>query len=221
MICTKCNELIKPVVAIDIDGTLGNYHAHFLNFAEDYIGHPIVDPYLGERPFKEWFLEVTEQREHVWHDIKLAYRQGGQKRSMPVYRGAADLCDGILAAGAELWITTTRPYIRHDNVDPDTREWLRRNAITFDYLIYDGAKYQKLADLVDRERVVVVMDDLVEELENADRALGREKAILRKTKWNARTTWDWEFSDLYQAQQEIVKRIVNWKRNHAGHPEGQ
>ena len=28
----------KPIVALDIDGTLGDYHAHFLWFAERYFG---------------------------------------------------------------------------------------------------------------------------------------------------------------------------------------
>jgi hypothetical protein len=214
MICTKCGDAVKPVVAIDIDGTMGKYHAHFLSFAEDYIGRQIAGAYTGEGSFKQWFLETTNYPEHVWHDIKLAYRQGGQKRSMPVYKGAADLCDGVLAAGAELWITTTRPYIRHDNVDPDTREWLRRNGITFDYLIYDGAKYMKLADLVDRDRVVAVVDDLFEELESADRAFGRGKTIMRRTSWNSSDDWLPVYNNLYDIQLDVVGRIETWKREH-------
>lgn len=214
MHCSHCGKTIKPVVAIDIDGTMGNYHKHFMDFAEKYTGRMITGAYTGFKPYKQWFKEETGAGDNIWHDIKLAYRQGGQKRSMPVYRGAADLTSAVLASGAELWITTTRPYIRHDNIDPDTREWLSRNGIKYDYLIYDGDKYRKLAAIADPARVVAVVDDLVEELKEAQRLFGVRVPIMRRTVYNSARNWDPDYDTLYDIEQEVVKRVLEWKEHY-------
>ena len=42
MLCTSCSAVIRPVVAFDLDGSLGDYHNHFLNFAEGYLDRWIV-----------------------------------------------------------------------------------------------------------------------------------------------------------------------------------
>jgi hypothetical protein len=216
MLCTKCQSVITPVVAIDIDGTIGNYHDHFLGFAEDYIGQVIMPDYTGSFAFRDWFKKVTGESDDTWHDIKLAYRQGGQKRSMPMYSFADELCRRVRRHGAELWVTTTRPYIRHDNIDPDTREWLRRNRIEYDYLIYDGDKYNKLCELVGKERVCAVLDDLAEELEAADAEFGDNVPIMRQTKFNLSINRHYDKAkDLKQATELILDRISAWRKQHA------
>jgi len=182
--CTECNKSIAPVVAVDIDGTMGLYHKHFLEFAAAYLNRQVYTHYVGNQPFKEWFCMTYDCSVDDWHDIKLAYRQGGLKRTMPVYPQAAQLCKSIREAGAELWVTTTRPYIRHDNIDPDTREWLRRHGIKYDYLIYDGHKYHKLRRMVGKERVCAVLDDLQEEITEAHSQFGGDVPILRVNDFN-------------------------------------
>lgn len=217
MKCTNCNKVITPVVAIDIDGTLGDYHSHFLKFASEYLGHDIQSYrplYNGRQSFKEWFMLRASVSEAVWHDIKLTYRQGAQKRSVPVYDGAARLTQAVVLAGAELWLTTTRPYMRLDNIDPDTQFWLKRNGIMSDGFIYDKLKYQKLAGIVGQDRVCVVLDDLVEELAQAQHALPNAKTILRGTEWNDETYWDDVAEDLKQAARDIKIEINSWKAAH-------
>jgi len=215
MKCTSCNQEIKPVVAIDIDGTLGDYHRHFLRFAGNYLGRAINWNYDGGMSFKNWFKRTTKCSDDDWHDIKLAYRQGGMKRSMPVYEGAADLCKIVRNTGAELWVTTTRPYIRHDNIDPDTREWLDRHNIEYDYLIYDGDKYDKLAELVGIERVCAVVDDLPEEITRAAKLFGNVAPILRRNNFNTAVTWFNVSSDLLYVAHNVLDRIEGWKTAYA------
>lgn len=72
-----------PVVALDIDGTLGDYHGHFIRFAEQYIGRKLPDPYeiTNGIPLHK-YLHISKA---TYRQVKLAYRQGGMKRSMPVY----------------------------------------------------------------------------------------------------------------------------------------
>lgn len=161
----------KPIVALDIDGTLGDYHTNFLTFAIKYFGPsalPVRTPENPGLPMWEW-MGISHRD---YRDAKLAYRQGGWKRWMPAYPGAADLTWMLRAEGAEVWLCTTRPYLRLDNVDPDTREWLRRNRIQFDALLFDpahesdGTKYDELKRQAG-SRVASVVDDLPEMIEAA------------------------------------------------------
>ena len=175
----------KPVVAIDIDGTLGDYHAHFLWFAERWLGRPMpsaTDVNPGMRLSK--FMGVPH---HVYRECKLAYRQGGLKRFMPAYPFASDLTHKVRAEGAQLWICTTRPYLRLDNIDPDTREWLRRNEIEYDAVVWEGldgeTKYQDLVGQVGLSRIVAVADDLPEQTADAER-LGISNIYVRDQPYN-------------------------------------
>lgn len=155
MLCSNCRNPAKPVVALDIDGTLANYHRHFLNFAQDWLGEYVSKSYTG----KESLADHIGVDKRTYREIKLAYRQGGMKRSMPIFYGADSIPYALRNNGAEVWLTTTRPYLRLDNIDPDTREWCRRKNIEFDGLIYDEAKYERLAEIVGTERIVAVLDD--------------------------------------------------------------
>lgn len=215
MLCTRCQEEVRPVVAIDIDGTMGRYHEHFLKFAEDYLDKEVPWDFQSTDHFRNWFKLRFGTSDDVWHDVKLAYRQGGMKRSMPVYPYASNLTEFIREKGAELWITTTRPYIRHDNIDPDTREWLRRNHIRYDYILYDGHKYQKLKNLVGLDRIAFVFDDLKEELIEARLAGFNPDALwLRRNAFNGAYVWPHVTGNLSDATKFIGDRIEQWRREY-------
>lgn len=149
-----------PLVALDIDGMLGDYHGHFIRFAEQWLGRELPDPYAVTGGVKlHQYLHMSRR---TYNECKLAYRQGGLKRSMPCYDGSSDLTHYIRERGVQVWICTTRPYLRLDNIDPDTRHWLRRNRIQYDGVIYGEHKYRDLVRIVGRERVLFVADDLPE-----------------------------------------------------------
>jgi len=183
MQCSKCNEPLKPVVALDIDGTLGDYHFHFLAFADKWLckygGSRIMD-YYGDTDLAT-HLKIDKR---TYREVKLAYRQGGMKRSMPIYPGAWRLTECLHMAGVEVWLTTTRPYLRLDNIDPDTREWCRRNDIKFDGLLYDEDKYARLVEIVGAERIVAVLDDDLEQVMRAQQL--DLTAFWCRTKYNSK-----------------------------------
>jgi phosphoglycolate phosphatase-like HAD superfamily hydrolase len=163
------------VVAIDIDGTLGDYHAHFLRFATEWLGNdlvPLLDAslngYDGTIRFSEYCERIFGIDLSTYRQIKLAYRQGGMKRSMPIFQESYETVARIFFAGAEVWVTTTRPYLSLDNIVPDTVEWCRRHNIDYDGMLFDEDKYGQLAERVDPERVVAVIDDLPEMCEAAN-----------------------------------------------------
>lgn len=215
MLCSHCSERIKPVVAVDIDGTLADYHGHMWNFACDYFGK------YG-RPFKSydihlsdlggWYEEVMDITREQYRAMKLAFRQGGLKRSMPIFIGAQALCWAIRDAGAELWITTARPYLSLDNIVPDTVEWLRRHEIEYDGMLFHEDKYKQLAERVDPQRVVAVFDDLPEMVDAAN-------LYFPGCGWYVRGSWNGGISktlmcDLDSAADIALNSIDTWKGIH-------
>ncbi len=212
----------KPVVALDIDGTLGDYHSNFLTFARHYFASAPEDhdwdaPNPG-LPMWEW-MGISHRD---YRDAKLAYRQGGWKRWMPCYPMAAELSDFIRQQGAEVWLCTTRPYLRLDNVDPDTREWLRRNKIQYDALLFDpaheadGTKYHELYSQVG-ERVASIVDDLPEMIQAAQHAFRNSQArqwlvpILREQPYNGTFRWDRRARDLREVLEMVLADIGVWR----------
>jgi len=177
----------RPVVGLDIDGTLGDYHGHFLRFAAEWLGRAMPHPreINPGMPLSE-FMGIPHEQ---YRTIKLAYRQGGLKRSMPAYDGARELTAALAAAGCRIWLCTTRPYNKLDNVDPDTREWLDRNSIRYHRVLWDDneglGKYPELIRQVGLGSIVAVADDLVAQLRQA-RAEGIAKCYLRSQPYNVK-----------------------------------
>ena len=202
----------KPIVAIDIDGTISDYHAHFLRFAEAWYGRPMPDPSdINPGLPLHRFMGTSKS---TYRQCKLAFRQGGLKRSAPVYTGARELTVRLRRLGAEVWICTTRPYLRLDNIDPDTRHWLRRHRIQFDAVLWGEHKYRTLARTAGPERVVAVLDDLLDLCLQA-RGVGL-KAYLRDQPYNRATTLPEGISrvtSLEDATQRLSDDVRKWKEN--------
>ena len=207
MLCSSCSAVVRPIVCLDLDGTLGDYHRHFSEFCIGYFGRPFMMWWDGHGDWED-YLGIT-QREY--REAKLAFRQVGGKRTMPIFDGARELASQCQVEGAEVWITTTRPWNRLDSTDPDTQEWLNRHRIRFDHLLYDDDKYGKLAEIVDPARVVAVLDDLPEQYDRAATVFGPEVPVLRlgnHNRWAStnRTT----APNLSVARDKINERINSW-----------
>lgn len=215
MLCSKCSALVRPVVAVDIDGTLGDYHTHFIEFAVEWLGAQVssdVYKYGGVPRHREWFCKTFGVDVSTFRAIKLAYRQGGHKRTMPVWQGSKDFLEAIVRSGAELWLTTTRPHDRYDRVDPDTREWLRRHGLPFHGLLYDEDKMDALHERVAASRVVAVVDDEPEPLSRAEELFGHNVPILRRTPYN-RGIEAYSIADtIMDARKMVYQRIEHFGR---------
>lgn len=157
MLCSSCSQNVKPVIAFDIDGTLGNYYEHFTRFAETYWNRSLNRGWDGIGDWEE-FLGLTREE---YRQAKLAYRQGGMKRSLPVYEDAKWLMNEVARDSVyDIWVATTRPWQSLDSIDRDTQWWLQINRWHVSGLLYGEDKYDQLVSRVDRERVIGVFDDL-------------------------------------------------------------
>lgn len=195
-------------MALDIDGTLGDYHTHLVDFMRGYYNKEFSYRWDGSGDWED-FLGLNREQ---YREVKLAFRQGGLKRTMPVYGGAVELTHTLHQAGAEVWITTTRPWMRLDSVDPDTREWLNRHGFYYDHLLYDERKYEILADRVNPHRVVAVLDDLVEQCEAASKVFHPSKVYQAFRSHNRNDTQrrDLGMSSLESAAVEFVSHVNGW-----------
>lgn len=213
---------MKPVIGLDVDGTLAAYHDHFAWFASHWMGKDdgvtpwdIADSYDGSRPFYQW-LGISKA---TYRKIKLGYRQSGLKRSMPYFWGARELSSSLRRAGAQVVICTTRPYLHLSNIEPDLREWLRRNRIQYDDLILGEHKYRELVRGYGRDNIVGILDDLPEMVRQA-RDLGLY-AILHQQPHNLHFPWSPIASDLAAArvmlsEQLAARRPVGGRRVRGG-----
>lgn len=149
-----------PVVALDIDGTLADYYKHFEWFANLYMQPKTPITANWDFTSSDEFSEALNIDKNKYRDMKLAYRQGGMKRSLPAFEGAGQLVHNLRSEGIQVWICTTRPWQRLDNIDPDTQFWLNRIVGKVDGVIYGEDKYLDLIDIVGRDRILAVADDI-------------------------------------------------------------
>jgi hypothetical protein len=183
--CTRCSQPVRPVVVFDIDGTLGDYHRHFLRFLGGYLGAdlmPVVRHYDGVGNFGDWVTDAFGISRDEYRLAKLAYRQGAQKRTMPAYDRAGLLTWAAREQGAEIWIATSRPYLRLDNIDP--------------------------------ERVVMTLDDLGEMYDQSAEIFGANVPILRRNAWNGGVRRPQVVDGLLDARALLVKRAQEWIVRH-------
>lgn len=208
MKCTDCGKQLKPVVVFDIDGTLSDYHETFTSFCEDYFGFDMPHGWDGTGNFEN-YLRLTRPQ---YREAKLAYRQGGNKRWAPMYPGSRQMVIEAVRSGSEVWIATTRPWQRLDNIDPDTREWLARNSLNVDGLLFGEDKYHRLLKAIDRERIAACVEDLAEQFDQAsmlglpviqiERRHNRAPGVRRMPRGNIDVVRDW-----------VQHRIDQWKDN--------
>lgn len=165
---------LAPVIGLDVDGTIADYYEHFRWFCELYLQRPVPKP---DWALVDEFNEVLGIDKGTYRDVKLAYRQGGMKRSIPPLDSMVRaMVQELRQLGVQVWICTTRPWQRLDNIDPDTRFWLDRNVGRVDGLIYGEEKYEDLIDHAGMHRILGVIDDLPENIVYAQR-LGLRAAI--------------------------------------------
>ncbi len=113
---------------------------------------------------------------------------------------------------SEVWITTSRPYNRLDNVDPDTVEWLRRRGIEYDGLLYDNMKLNALRAIVGKERIVGVVDDLASVY---DEAMYWGMNPLLMTSWHNRAVHrEHVASTLESAAVSLTSTAEEWTDRH-------
>lgn len=145
-------EAVEPsarVVAVDIDGVLNDYPRHFLRWAARYLQG---GAFSGTSELRD---EVGPKR---YLELKDLYRESGEKRNQGVREGAKALLDGLRSAGFTVVLLSKRPYWRFYRIYADTIEWLERNALFAEAVLFDREKHRRILDRFP-ELVAIVEDD--------------------------------------------------------------
>lgn len=192
-----------PIVALDYDGTLVAYHWHFTNFASEWVGRDLPHGYDGTVPFFS-HLGISKA---TYRRIKLAYRRGGLKRSVPAFGGASQLTRIVRVRKARVVICTTRPFLSMEDIESDTVHNAKRHGIQFDYLISGENKYKELKRLVDPERIVMVLEDQDDMLAQALRLSLPAVRILRRHNEKSTLEVEHEVDSLEDATELALKRL--------------
>lgn len=195
----------RPIFGLDIDGTLGYYHEHFWAFAQNWTGKhlPHPDYFKGGS-----FAAHLGMSKATYRKIKLAYRRGGAKRSMPVMDGARALSRSLRQRGAVVVLCTTRPYLSLEGIDEDTRHWASRNKVQYDFIIWGERKYQDLARF--QSRVVAVLED---EPQMLQQALNHGLIAVRRSRpYNHTAPSSETVSSLFEASHVLHGLLDDWEK---------
>jgi len=137
----------SPVVAVDIDGVLNDYPGCFLR----WVSPPAEEPFETLAALRE---KVGPKR---YREIKDEYRKSGAKREQGVRPGAREMLNGLRAAGYSVVLLSKRPYWRFYRIYADTLEWLERNGLRCDAVLFHREKHRKI--LEDFPNLIAMVED--------------------------------------------------------------
>jgi phosphoglycolate phosphatase-like HAD superfamily hydrolase len=165
-----------PVVAVDIDGVLNDYPRSFLRWVEKRPGM------LGVRPGlrTSGWATLRELRDDVgprkFLELKDSYRESGAKRDQGVRPGAKELLDGLRSNGLPVVLLSKRPYWRFYRIYADTLEWLERNGLFADAVLFHPEKHRQILESFPKLLAMIEDDPRVAE---EVRAAGYDVVLVR------------------------------------------
>ena len=131
----KLNLNSGKICAIDIDGVLAKYPESFLKFAKKEFG---VSWNINNVP------DCFQRPSKLHNKIKDAYRQSGEKRNLEVIDGAKEMLKHFKKLGYTIILLTARPYKKYKRIFADTLEWLDKNDLIYDAIIWDENKNERV-----------------------------------------------------------------------------
>jgi hypothetical protein len=154
---------IPSVVALDIDGVLGDWPFCFYQFIESqHPGEMIFRRGSGGEPIDESTqnpYEALANNPLQIHEWKDEYRQSGAKRSLPVVEGAVAFTKELRRLGLHVVLLTARPYKMYCRIFADTMHWLDSNGFAYDAILWGEDKEARLAEEFTAGSVAAFVDD--------------------------------------------------------------
>lgn len=174
----------QPILIVDLDGTIANYHDSFLIWCE-YEGYLAEGTHksmqFGLRPDGDLLVAYPEYRR--WCDEFEG--SGGYRNICPYYDGV-NLVRAARTQGAYIVVTTARPVNTFKRIWHDTWSWLREFGIVPDQLLFEEDRSLFAGMFSDKQPVAALEDNP----QNAAR-LARSGATvwLRAQPYNEGISW--------------------------------
>jgi len=137
----------RKIAILDIDGVLADYPGDFI----DYFNYTLKSSHST-------LDEVKKDRE-TYERIKSSYRAYGRKKDMGVKQGAIEFTHKLSDLGYTIILLTARPYEKYLRIYQDTLQWLRKNDIKHDAIIWDREKAKYIIKNLKNNNVVFCVED--------------------------------------------------------------
>ena len=172
----------SKIAGIDIDGVLAAYPEHFIDFINKKVGTD-----LKAEDLKDYNIyEALELPEKMLRDLKDEFRQSGEKRFIPVLDGAKEFLQDLKDDDYEIVLLSARPYKKYRRIFADTKEWLEKNELVHDAILWDEDKCNRLIREFGHESIQFFVED---NLDNANSVSKTAKVyLLNKTYNQGKTT---------------------------------
>ncbi|HKL23422.1 MAG TPA: dUTP diphosphatase [Candidatus Nanoarchaeia archaeon] len=167
----------NKVVGVDIDGVLAAYPEHFLDFVNRKMG----TDYSVESLTNYDIYEALDLPENVTKELKDKFRQSGEKRFIPITEGAREFLKKLRKNGYQIVLLSARPYKKYRRIFADTKEWLEKNNLVHDAILWDEDKCARLIREFGTDKVKFFVED---NLENANDVADVSKVYLLDKSYN-------------------------------------
>lgn len=131
-------EQDKKICYLDIDGVLNDYPECWLNFLKQHWSEVTLSLPLQIVNLHQAKQEIPFQ---IYKDLKWAYRESGYKENIEPNPMASTMTWHLRQQGYHIVIITSRPVKTHPSLFKQTINWLQKNDIKFDDLIFDEDKH--------------------------------------------------------------------------------
>jgi len=145
----------RKVVGVDIDGVLAAYPEHFLDFINREVGTDLKVEDLTEYNV----YEALELPYDMTKRLKAKFRETGEKRHIPVLDGAKEFLESLKNNDYKIVLLSARPYKKYKRIFADTQEWLEKNELIHDAILWDEDKCNRLIREFGHDNVEFFVED--------------------------------------------------------------
>lgn len=158
----------RKIAICDIDGVLGDYPSTFLEYVKSKeLGHHkqfsseeikmFDNGAVSDIDLYRYLRGVVSQ--DTLKEYKHLYRSYGLTREELVEEGAREFLDSLRKRGYYIVLLTSRPFDKYKSLYLDTFIWLTQHNLTFDMLVNDSKKRDKVSELLKSSQVEFIVDD--------------------------------------------------------------
>ncbi len=153
----ELNEILnknKKIAIIDIDGILASWPKTFINFVNEKTNNN----------FKSYKDLRNNLERLLMFNLKEQYRLSGIKKEMDVLFDATKFTKFLKKENYSIIIVTARPYEKYFRIYSDTLNWLNKNNILYDAIIWKQEKEKYIIEHFKKENVAFCIDDDIDNI---------------------------------------------------------
>jgi uncharacterized HAD superfamily protein len=147
-------------ICVDIDGVLCNLSSTWLEFLEGVCSEGIDREVVDALDMSEFLLPDFKS---AYSDLKRMFRESGIKANAIVHDGAGEFLRS-LAGKYQIVLVSARPVYTYRRMYADTIEWLEKNDLLFDALVFEENKREWV--LKHQNKVLFCIEDNPQQAES-------------------------------------------------------